>query len=88
MDFDGDAFTTWLEDHGENPDNWPLPEGQAMTWDEWAKALSAEAVKCEHSPDIFPWSAEDRRDMALTCWFEDWFCGKAPADVIQDQKHR
>ena len=87
----GDLFDTpgirWTEQHGYDPDHWPLAPGQPMTWKEWARELSAEAVRQDFqpSPGFFPWDEAAMKWAARTCWVEDWFEGLSPKQVIEDE---
>lgn len=77
----------WTRDHGEDPDKWPLPPGQPLSWGEWAREVSAEGVRQKYSAeDFFPWDEEDIRWAATTCWVEDWVLGKTPEQTIRDNK--
>ncbi|NCB30943.1 MAG: hypothetical protein EOM66_05990 [Clostridia bacterium] len=79
----------WTQEHGDDPDKWPLPPGQPMTWAAWARALSAEAMRQGFQPkgrrDFFPWSEEDIKWAAGTCWVEGWITGKTPAQEVAAQ---
>lgn len=86
---EGAFLGRWERKHGDDPDKWPLPPGQPMTWQKWARELSAEAVRQGFHPqglsDFLPKNEEDIRDMARTCWIEDWLLGKTPAQIIKEQ---
>lgn len=89
MDDEGiDPFSTpgtrWIDQHGYDPASWPLPDGQALPWAEWARALSNEAVRLGLDPEFWPWNEEDVKYYAETCWLDHWVTGKSPESVALD----
>lgn len=81
-----DLCATWEEAHGENPDNWPLPEGQTIAWKAWALALHLEATRRGWNPTFWPAEVTEN-DLEPTCWVEDWLQGKTPAQTA-DEHHQ
>ena len=83
----GSPGGTWSDQHGNDHTKWPLPDGQPMTWKEWAQELSAEAIRRGFQPteDFFPWTDEDIKWAVGTCWLDDWVIGKTPKEAIDEQ---
>lgn len=81
MDFFSTPGTRWIDQHGNNPALWPLPDGQALPWAAWARAFSNEAVRLGLDPAFWPWDDEDIRYYAETCWLDHWVTGKSPESV-------
>ena len=77
----------WEKAHGGDPDKWPQPTGQPLTWREWAHELSAESMRqsFQPSPGFFPWDEAAIQWAADTCWLDDWVLGKTPSQVIKEQ---
>lgn len=68
----------WTQQHGDDPDKWPLPEGQSLTWREWAKGLEAVARS-------YGWASEEpfcEVTKPEPRFIEAWHMGHLPKDAI------
>ena len=65
----------WTQEHGEDPDKWPLPKGQPMAWKEWVDELTAEAVRRNFDPVYIALFGD------FEVWGHYWLEGKNPFET-------